>query len=335
MFDAASAGYVLLLGMVAAFNPCGFALLPAYLTVIMTRSASAQESASASLWRAVSFAGALTVGFLVVFGFFGVLFGAVNLALQGSILPVMPYVTVLLGLGLVGWGAYVARTGQMRGLGVSVTTTAPTTRWLSQVTYGIGFGLASLTCTIGLFLVVVTQSLNATNVPSAVLPFVVYALGMSAVMMGLALIAGLVGTGVLARARRHTRTITRAGGVLMVAAGLYVGLFGLGEVLPRYGVRTLDPVVTSTLKAQSSVLTWMSQWSDAVLAATVATVVVIVAAVWWRQRTRPAAITTPNASASAPQVPVADSATIASLKRAASARAQPTAPLDRPDQPHS
>src|SRR5690606_29189493 len=79
MFDAASAGYVLLLGMVAAFNPCGFALLPAYLTVIMTRSASAQESASASLWRAVSFAGALTVGFLVVFGFFGVLFGAVNL----------------------------------------------------------------------------------------------------------------------------------------------------------------------------------------------------------------------------------------------------------------
>ncbi len=82
-------------GLVAAFNPCGFALLPAYLTVIVTGSAGAVGRDDAAvpraiaLRRALGFAVAMTLGFVAVFTAFGLLFAGVSLGLQATVLPVV------------------------------------------------------------------------------------------------------------------------------------------------------------------------------------------------------------------------------------------------------
>jgi cytochrome c biogenesis protein CcdA len=57
-------------GMVAAFNPCGFAMLPAYLTLVIDPQSGGQLAA---VGRALAATAAMALGFLAVFGSFGLL----------------------------------------------------------------------------------------------------------------------------------------------------------------------------------------------------------------------------------------------------------------------
>lgn len=279
MIDSGDTAYALLLGAVAAFNPCGFALLPAYLTLIMTGSAGAVGTPDAgvpraiALRRALGFAAAMTVGFLGVFLAFGLLFGAVSLGLQASILPVVSYVTVVLGALVAVLGVRMAVHGELSGPGLGALTRgshAPGRTFTSQTLYGASFALASLSCTIGLFLVVVTGALDAPGPAAALAPFVAYGLGMGASIVIVSLAGALAGTGAATALRRRTPQLMCAGGVLMVLAGLYVLLFGLAEVLPRYGVYALDPVVRVTTQWQFQVTQAVQSWGTPALIVLVA-----------------------------------------------------------------
>ncbi|SEJ58450.1 cytochrome c biogenesis CcdA family protein [Demequina mangrovi] len=287
--DASDAAYALLLGSVAAFNPCGFALLPAYLTVLVTGSAGAHDAAvprAIALRRALGFAGAMTAGFVGVFTAFGLLFAGVSLSLQATVLPAMSWVTLVLGILAVILGVVMTRHGELRGPGLGALARvgrAPGRTVWSQVGYGASFALASLSCTIGLFLVVVTQALAATGPVATLTPFLAYGLGMGASVVLVSLAAALAGGGLATAVRRRTPLLMRLGGVLMVLAGLYVTLFALAEILPRYGITALDPVLLTTSRWQSSVTLAIQSWGTPVLVAVVgfaalATLGVVVAA---------------------------------------------------------
>lgn len=278
MPDGAAAAYALLLGIVAAFNPCGFALLPAYITVIVTGSADSDYPRSVALRRAAGFGLAMTLGFMLVFTAFGLLFGAVSLGLQGSILPYVSYATIAIGIALTWLGVIMALRGELRGPGLRVQLRAPRTTFRSQVGYGASFAVASLSCTIGLFLAVVSQALLASNPVDAVLPFVIYGAGMAASVVTVSLIAALAGTTVAATLRRKTPLLMRAGGVLMIAAGLYVVGFGLAEVLLEFDVDALNPLLLTTTRWQASVTGAIQSWGTPVLVGIVMTVAAIV--VW-------------------------------------------------------
>lgn len=278
--NSADAAFALLLGAVAAFNPCGFALLPAYLTVIVTGSAGADTHAPGAMRRAVGFGAAMTLGFVVVFTAFGLLFGAVNAAFQGSILPYTPYVTTALGVALVVLGIIMIKRGELRGPALGVRGRAPGKDFLSQTLYGATFAIASLSCTIGPFLAVVTMALGASNPVGAVSPFVIYAIGMGTAILVVSLIAALAGASAAGALRRHTPLIIRIGGGLMVVAGLYVALFGLAEVLSGLGVRTLDPVLITTAQWQGAVVTWVQGLgTPALIAAAVIVALAVVAVI--------------------------------------------------------
>lgn len=286
MIDATAATYALLLGAVAAFNPCGFALLPAYITVIVTGSADARVSRAVTLRRAVAFGLAMTLGFMVVFTAFGVLFGAVDLGLQGSVLPYVSYVTVVIG-GVVVWlGIVMLRGGELRGPGLRLSGAAPSRTFWSQTVYGASFALASLSCTIGLFLAVVAQALAADGPAGVVAPFVIYGAGMGAALLAVSIFAALAGSAAAAGLRRRTPTLMRWGGALMVLAGLYVILFGLAEALPRHGVETLNPVLSETARWQSAVALWIGSWHVAALVAFVAVVTIVTTAILIAARRR-------------------------------------------------
>lgn len=275
--------YALLLGAVAAFNPCGFALLPAYLTVIVTGTAGgAAVPRAIALRRALGFALAMSAGFLAVFLAFGLLFGAVSLSLQATILPAVSYVTVALGVLVTVLGVTMAVRGELSGPGLGALSRgshAPGRTIASQAAYGASFALASLSCTIGLFLVVVTQALDAPGLIATAAPFLAYGVGMSTAVVLVSLVAALAGTGVAAALRRRTPLLMRIGGVLMVLAGLYVTLFGLAEVLPRFGIDALDPVVLTTTRWQFAVTTAIQSWGTPVLVGLVGIAVVGAAAV--------------------------------------------------------
>ena len=86
--------------------------------------------------------------------------------------------------------------------------------------------------------------------------------------------------------RRHTLVIMRIGGVIMVLAGLGVLLFGLAEILPRFGIRVLDGVLTTTSQWQGAVTQGIQSWGTPVLIALVVIAVASVVVVLWRGRAR-------------------------------------------------
>lgn len=285
MLDATAASYALLLGVVAAFNPCGFALLPAYVVLIVTGTAESPNTRRVALRRAVGFGLAITLGSMAVFTAFGLLFGAVSLGLQGTILPYVSYATLAIGIALVWLGAVLAVKGELRGPGLRMQLAAPRTTFWSQVGYGASFAVASLSCTIGLFLAVVSQALVASNPLGTVLPFAIYGIGMGASVVALSLLAALVGSGVVTSLRRKTTFIMRLGGVLMILAGLYVFVFGLSEILPRFGIEALNPVLLTTTRWQAAVTEAIQSWGTPILVTIVATVGAAVTWVYVRSDT--------------------------------------------------
>jgi thiol-disulfide isomerase/thioredoxin len=74
--------YALGAGMIATVNPCGFARLPGYLTMVI--AADQDATRIARLGRALAANALMTVGFVAVFGVFGV-FGLLSAPLASSL----------------------------------------------------------------------------------------------------------------------------------------------------------------------------------------------------------------------------------------------------------
>lgn len=147
MIDAPLA-YAFTLGMVALVNPCGFALLPAYLGFFLGADDEAPARRIDALNRAQVVGLALTLGFLTVFGVLGLVLAGVYSSIQAW----LPWVTVVIGLGLAGMG--VAMVG-----GFQPTIRLPklergtgSRQVASMYVFGVSYAVASLSCTIGLFL---------------------------------------------------------------------------------------------------------------------------------------------------------------------------------------
>ncbi len=247
-------------GILAAFNPCGFALLPAYLTLIMTGSAETGVTRIAALRRATSFALAMTVGFVAVFTAFGLLFVLAAVSLQGKILPYLAYVTLAIGIVLVVSGVRMAAGHEVGIPGLRVQGRAPGRAFGSQTAYGASFALASMSCTIGPFLLIVSGAVNADGPVAKTAPFFAYGLGMGASIVVISVIAALAGSTVVAGLRKRTPAIMRGAGWLMIVAGIYAMTFALAEILQSHGVNALEGVIDTTARWQGDLTRAIHGW---------------------------------------------------------------------------
>jgi len=160
-------------GLVAALNPCGFAMLFGYLALVVRGD---EESAQgAAVCRALAATAAMALGFVTVFGLFGLL--AVSLA--STLQQYLPYVTVLIGILLVALGIWLLLGREMTGLVLnrfaSSTRWAPTARIGSMFGYGVGYAIASLSCTIGPFLAVTGAAFRGGPFVESLLIYLAYA----------------------------------------------------------------------------------------------------------------------------------------------------------------
>jgi len=273
--DLAALTLALAAGAVAAVNPCGFALLPAYVTLAVAGD-DAEVSRGRAAVRALRFTVGMTVGFVVVFAAFAVLLAGVSSALQ----QVLPYLTVVMGVALVGVGGWLLAGRELPGLprpGGRLGG-APGQGFGSVVGYGVTFALVSLSCTVGPFLAVVFSSLSAGGYVGVLVSFVVYAVGMGAVVGALSLSVALAQTQVVRAMRSAGRVVPRVAGGLVLVAGLYVAWYGWFELRVLAGTTTSDPVIDRALAVQGA-LTRLLQGVGPEVLLTVAAVVVVLGAV--------------------------------------------------------
>ena len=241
-------------GLVAALNPCGFAMLPAYLALVV-RGEDVRRRAAVG--RAVTATAAMAAGFLTVF----VGFGLLTLSAASTVQRYLPYVTVLIGIILVALGIWLVTGREITVRGVaSGARWAPSARLGSMFTYGISYAIASLSCTVGPFLAVTAAGLRGDSALRGVSVYVAYAAGFTLVVGVLAVAAAMASSAAVERMRRIVPYVNRISGVLLVVVGLYVGYYGLYEIRLFTGNGSpVDPVVAAAGRLQGAIAGWVHQ----------------------------------------------------------------------------
>jgi len=230
--------------MLAALNPCGFALLPAYLTLLVTGD---EPSRAVAVTRALTMTVAMTTGFTAVFAVFGLLVAPVASSAQ----QYLPWFSLAVGLALAVVGLWL-----LVGRSVALPWSrprggAPITRsWQSMFGFGVSYALASLTCTIAPFLAVVVSAFRAESLLAGSGLFLLYAAGMGLVVGTAALAVALAQQSLVRGARRLGRVVPTAGGVLLLLVGAYVAYYGWWEIRVLRGAPTEDRLIEAAASTQ-------------------------------------------------------------------------------------
>lgn len=264
-------------GMVAAFNPCGFALLPAYLALFLGDQAGARSTSSVA--RALAVGAAVTAGFVAVFGLAGILIS--GFAVQVSAWT--PYATVVVGPLLVGLGVWLL-SGHELSVRLPRWSRATDQGLVGMFTYGVIYATVSLSCTIPVFLVAVVGTFRADTFAAGVAVLLAYAAGMGLVLTSLAVALALARDGAVQRSRRVLPWLNRISGALLVVAGAYVTWYGYVEIRVLGGDLVARGPVDTIAVWSGEISTFIEAHRGALALA--AAVVVLVGAIWWRWRSR-------------------------------------------------
>ncbi|MPY80186.1 MAG: cytochrome c biogenesis protein CcdA [Actinophytocola sp.] len=257
--DTTTLGFALSAGLVAAVNPCGFAMLPAYLAlVVLGEGATGTERGQArAMARALAATAAMTLGFLLVFGTFGL----VVAPLASQVQQYLPAVTVVIGAALTGLGIWLVSGRELTMLLPKFAGGAPTAQLGSMLGYGVAYAIASLSCTIGPFLAVTGTTFQSGSALLGVLAFLAYGAGMALVVGVLAIAVAVAGASAVTRMRRVLPYVNRISGVLLIVVGGYVGYYGVYELRLFHGDGDpSDPMIDAAGIIQQT----LTRWVDAI-----------------------------------------------------------------------
>ena len=260
------------LGMVAAFNPCGFAMLPTYLAYFLGLGTGDGADDPAALLRnvlrALVVGAVLTLGFMAVFGTVGLLVETV--VNQGAIFDRVPYFTVAFGVLVIPLGVAML-FGFNPVLRLPKLDKGTGSRELTSVfMFGVSYAVVSLSCTAPLFLTQVVGSFTdatATDggdrsylerVVEGTSSFLAYAAGMGAVILVLTLALAMARTNVARNMRRVLPWVNRVSGVLLVLAGIYLIIYGVWEIQVLNGEIPENRLVAQMESWQAAVNNWIT-----------------------------------------------------------------------------
>lgn len=279
-------------GMLAAVNPCGFALLPAYVSLLLAGSESLSRPAAA--WRAAVLSVAMTSGFAGVFAGFGLAIAPVAGQLQRH----LPWFTVALGATLALMGLWLAagRTlsvPRLRGPAGRRGGARPLSRsFLSMTGFGASYAVASISCTIAPFLAVVVGGFRSGSVVEGFVLFLAYAAGMGLVVGTLAVATVFASPATVGRLRGAGRWAPRAAGGLLAVAGTYVAYYGWWELRVLAGADASDPVIEAAVSLQQELAGLVDSLGPGGWVVSGLVLLVAVLTVWWRSRPKKVAVPT-------------------------------------------
>ncbi|MDE2781072.1 MAG: cytochrome c biogenesis CcdA family protein [Chloroflexota bacterium] len=215
-------------GLASAVNPCGFAMLPAYLGLYLGSGVSGENAGPArQLFQALLVGAAVTAGFVVLFGIAGSVIG-----LGASfVVSYIPWIGLVIGIVLTVTGAWLIGGGKLyTGIAAQAASRIGDPGQVSVKGYflfGISYGIASLSCTLPIFLAVLGLTAADAGVWKTLTNFLLFALGMGVVIMALTLGIAFFRTAMVGGLRKALPYIQPIGYWLMVAAGAYIIFYWL------------------------------------------------------------------------------------------------------------
>lgn len=208
-------------GLLSTVNPCGFAMLPAYLSFFMGLHEDEDVPRRVVVGRALKIGLIMSAGFVAIFGTTGLIIRFGGEAIQDSIANGLAWIAVVTGGGVVALGVWLLMGNSLKVRVPNFRTHTRSEGAGTIFTFGISYALASLSCAFPIFAGVVAASFGQ-NLVEGVGSFFAYAAGMAAVVMVLTVGLALGKDKVVHRLRRASHIFDRVSGVVLVIAGAFI-----------------------------------------------------------------------------------------------------------------
>lgn len=206
-------------GALAAINPCGLVLLPGVLAVT---AAEGNESAglAARLAHALRVGTVLSLTFAITLGGTALL---VSIGLRG-IVDVVPWLAVAMGVALVGFGIAIGLGRTLEAPALSrLRTRLHSMRRGRLWAAGASFAIASVSCSLGVFLALVGQALSTSEVVQVIKILPAFGVGAASVLLTVIFACAMAQGPTMALTRAAAGPLApRLGGLLLVASGAYL-----------------------------------------------------------------------------------------------------------------
>jgi len=256
-------------GLVATVNPCGFAMLPAYLGYFLGVDDQEDRNTVTAVGRALRTGAVVSAGFLLVFG----IAGAIIVAGVRSLTTVLPWVALVVGVGLVGLGVALLRGRYLTIRLPSIRSKKSRTNG-SLFVFGISYAIASLSCTLPIFLSLVATTFTQTTFLTGFAAFIAYGVGMSLVLIGITVALALGKDTLVRKLRGIAPYINKISGIVMILAGGFIVWYW--ATILRSGAGALgDNALVRFVDGLSSSLTTLISESPLAAAAVVVAFIVI------------------------------------------------------------
>ena len=222
-------GFAFAVGMVSAVNPCGFAMLPAYLGLYLGANdqSDAGRNPVQQILKGLEIGSAVTLGLVVLFGIAGTII-ALGFHSVGSVLA---WLGLGIGIILTVTGAWLVGGGKLyTGFAAQAASRIGNPGQVNVKGYflfGISYGIASLSCTLPIFLSVIGTSFAASTILTSLSQFLLYGMGMGVVIMVLTLGVAFFKSAMLGTIRKVLPYVGPIGSWLMVIAGAYIVFYWL------------------------------------------------------------------------------------------------------------
>lgn len=198
-------------GMVATVNPCGFAMLPAYLGLILGERGSGSRSA---LLVGIS----VSSGFVLVFTIAGLLLASGLRAIVSWI----PWMAAVIGVTLVAVGVAELRGAHVFARLPGVRRSSRDRSVLGLIGFGASYGVASLSCTLPIFLSLVAGTVATRSLGQSLAVFIAYGVGMSLVVIVLTLTLAAGRDRLLKRIRPLAPRLNTISSWVLIVAGVFI-----------------------------------------------------------------------------------------------------------------
>src|SRR5438128_1965888 len=241
--DIVLIGFAFSAGAAAFLNPCGFAMLPTYVSYfvesntreIITASSNSRLILVRGLTRAGLIGLLVTASFIVTFGLTGIAISSLGI----GIAKFLPWIAVASGIVIIGIGVakIFGRTINInipspRGIIYNIHGNHSSNDWKKPgyanfFLFGIEYSIASLSCTLPLFLLIVFQSLSAGGIKEGSIVFMAYALGMGSIMVAISLAISASNQTFIKWLRKMASKMNIVTSIVLILAGSYLIYYNL------------------------------------------------------------------------------------------------------------
>ncbi len=298
-------------GIITAFNPCGFAMLPGYVSYFIGQTSTqpgqvtAEPTLGRRLARAALTGSVVTAGFMTVYGAIGLVANQFLSRITGAI----PYISMVIGLVLAVLGVAMLAGFEPKLSFLKVNKTKSGSGLGAMYVYGLSYAVVSLSCGFAGFFTTVVSAANEKGFGRAMIVYVAFTAGMGLVMLVLSFAVAFAQQAFVRGMRKVIPYVNRASGAILILAGLYVAYYGYWEWKTIIREESApDGPVAWVRSWSSSVLNWVSGLSNVTLAIIAIVIVgVLLASVvtTMRRRSQPEVIEQPTPLQPTPLQPTA------------------------------